>query len=95
MDSVPVHCGEERAELKEEALELLIDPCSYPRLWSWVVCSKQKSKIADTSHRNEILLLGVWAGCMGRGTQIILSSQSANVTPCPLHCLSGIRVNCG
>ena len=48
-DSAPVRCGEEAAERKGKALNLLVDLCSYPHQWSRALGSDQKNKIAGTS----------------------------------------------
>lgn len=32
--AVAVRCGEGGAQLKAEALDVLVDACSYPHLWS-------------------------------------------------------------
>ena len=50
--------GEERAEPKGEALNLLVSLCSYPHLWSWTLGRDRKNKIPDTSGWNEFPLQG-------------------------------------
>lgn len=42
-----VRCGEERTDHKGEAVDLLVDQCSFPRLWPWVLGTDQKNKIVD------------------------------------------------
>ena len=48
-DSAPIRCGEQKAELKGEALNLPVDFRSYPHLWLLALGSDQKNKIAGTS----------------------------------------------
>lgn len=52
VDAKPVHCGEERVELEEEALNLLVNLRSNPQLWSFAPGGDQKIKIVDTSGRH-------------------------------------------
>lgn len=55
-DSVSVRRGEEGAEPKDVALNLLVDLPSYAHLWSPAVCRDRKNKVLDASSRGEFPL---------------------------------------
>jgi len=52
---VQVCRGDERAELKGDAVDLPVDPHSNPHIWSWAVGSDQKKTLLNLSLLAEIM----------------------------------------
>ena len=48
-DSAPVRLGEKGAEPKGKALDLLVNLCSYPQLWSRALGSDKRYRISGPS----------------------------------------------
>lgn len=93
--NLPICCGEERDEHKNDPVELLFNLHSYLHLWSWALDRMNedwKNEIVDTSSRNEFPEKGEKLGHSSSPLFHIEKSQLrgfGHLTRMPPHSLQG------
>ncbi|MED6252201.1 hypothetical protein ATANTOWER_008376 [Ataeniobius toweri] len=83
-DAGLVHCGEERAELRNEALDLPVGLRSYPHLWAWVMTERMRSRIqgAEMSFLSSAIL-----------EELRVELLDSRLTQTPPHWEESVQVN--